>query len=57
MGITACTNNYYSYVEPLSWTGGTQTITPPKPVYTETLDDGAYQCNAVVIGGTNGRNN
>lgn len=56
MGITACTGNYYSYEEPLYWTGGTQEITPLKPVYTETLTEGAYQCNAVLIGG-NGLNN
>ena len=56
MGITACTGNYYTYTEPLYWTGGTQTVSPPKPIYMENNEDGAYQCNTVLIGG-NGLNN
>ncbi len=56
MGITACTGNYYTYTVPLNWTGGTQTVTPLKPIYMETLDEGAQQCSTVTIGG-NGLNN
>lgn len=57
MGITACTDNYYSYEEPLYWTGGTQEITPPKPDYGTVTNTTNLQCNAVTIGGFNGLNN
>ena len=33
MGITGCTDNYYSYELP--WNASGDTVTPPHPVFTE----------------------
>lgn len=57
MGITGCTDNYYTYEIP--WNSSGTTVTPPHPVFTEgeNENNGAQQCNAVTLGGFNGLNN
>jgi hypothetical protein len=56
MPTTACTDNYYSPTIPLSSTGGTATVTPAKPEWTDGDKQRTIQCNAVTIGGS-GLNN
>jgi hypothetical protein len=56
MGITGCTDNYYSYELP--WNASGDTVTPLHPVFTEgdNPDNGAQQCMSVTLGGS-GLNN
>ena len=62
MPTTACTNNYYNTVivgVANNLTGGTSIVTfnTPKPVYTDSNNQIALQCNGVALGGFNGLNN
>lgn len=57
MATTACTSTIYTYVIPASSTGGTATITPPKPIWSDATGVDDLQCGAVTLGGFNGLNN
>lgn len=61
MATTACTSNYtvnlVGYVPGTGLTAGNVvTFNTPKPVWTDSNDVVALQCNAVTIGGFNGLN-
>lgn len=61
MATTACTSNYtvnlVGYVPGTGLTAGNVvTFNTPKPVWTDSDDVIALQCNAVAIGGFNGLN-